>query len=349
MYQLFKKIAFQFDPEFAHHLSIKGLQAFPGVTSSLFNLGNILDEEKYQVKLGPNQWSFPIGLAAGLDKNAECINFFSNIAFGAIEVGTVTPMPQEGNEKPRLFRLPEQASLRNRMGFNNDGADEVFKNIMGSSPNRKILGVNLGKNKLTAQEDAFKDYQILYDKFHSIADYLVVNISSPNTPGLRDLQKTEEMKVLFDGLKDRRKDHPCPLYLKISPDVAMEDLTGIVELCANYDLTGIIATNTTIMPDLGNGGISGKLVKERSKNIRNEVLRIIKANDYPLQVIGVGGVDCFEDLHDFWKHGGKCMQLYTSFIYQGPRVLYDIKKGIDKLLKEKACSNVEELIKKLQE
>jgi dihydroorotate dehydrogenase len=348
MYQLFKKIAFQFDPEFAHHLSIKGLQTFPGVTSSLFNLGQAFDSERYQVQLGPNKWSFPIGLAAGLDKNAECINFFSNIPFGAVEVGTVTPMPQAGNDKPRLFRIPEQASLRNRMGFNNDGADEVLKNIKGSSSKRKVLGVNLGKNKVTSQEDAFKDYQKLYDKFHSVADYLVVNISSPNTPGLRDLQKTEEMKVLFDGLASRRKENPKPLYLKISPDVANDDVPGIVELCHNYNLTGIIATNTTIMPDLGNGGISGRLVKDRSKNIRNLVLKTVRENNYNLEVIGVGGVDCFEDLLDFWKNGGKCMQLYTSFIYHGPQVLYDIKKGIDKMLNEKSCSNVEELIKKLQ-
>lgn len=348
MYQLFKKIAFQLDPEFAHHLSIKGLQTFPGITSSIFNLGHFLDEEKYQVQLGPNKWSFPIGLAAGLDKNAECINFFSNIPFGAVEVGTVTPKPQEGNDKPRLFRIPEQASLRNRMGFNNEGADEVYKNIKGSAAKRKCLGVNLGKNKVTSQEDAFKDYQILYDKFHSVADYLVVNISSPNTPGLRDLQKTEEMKVLFDGLADRRKKNPCPLYLKISPDVAIEDLPGIVELCANYNLTGIIATNTTIMPELGNGGISGKLVKNRSKSVRHEVLKIVREKNYSLEVIGVGGVDCFEDLLEFWKHGGKCMQLYTSFIYQGPQVLFEIKKGIDHLLQEKSCANVEELIKKVQ-
>lgn len=348
MYQFFKKLAFQFDPELAHHLSIKGLHTFPGLTASLFNVGEELEAKKYQVQLGPNTWSFPVGLAAGLDKNAECINFFAKIPFGAVEVGTVTPLPQSGNPKPRLFRLPKESSLRNQMGFNNEGADEVFKNISSSSDRSlKVLGVNLGKNKVTSQEDAHKDYQKLYDKFHALADYLVINISSPNTPGLRDLQKTQEMQILFEGLKERRQKNPCPLYLKISPDVALEDLPGIVKLCQDYNLTGIIATNTTIMPELGAGGISGKLIKQRSQKVRNQVLTIVRENNYPLEVIGVGGVDCFEDLLDFWQHGGKCMQLYTSFIYHGPKVLYNIKQGIDEMLKEKSCENVEELLKKL--
>lgn len=349
MYNLFKRVAFSLDAEVAHHLSIKTLSIFPKIAASFFTKhSKEIESGKYAIELNGNKWMFPIGLAAGLDKNAESVDFFASLPFGAIEVGTVTPLPQVGNDKPRLFRLKEDFSLRNRMGFNNEGMEFVFHNVINSQKNGKVLGVNLGKNKITEQEKAADDYLKLYENFHSVCDYLVINISSPNTPGLRDLQNTAELKNIFEKLVEVRKKSNTPLYLKISPDLSTEDIPDIVDLCCEYQLSGIIATNTTIMPEKGEGGVSGRLIKDRSALIRNKVLEVIKSKQVNLDVIGVGGVDSFEDLLQFWQAGGKAMQLYTSFIYHGPQVLFDIKEGIDRELKKKNCDNVTALIKKIQ-
>jgi len=326
IYPLFKKIAFTLDAEKAHHLSIQTLAKFPGLSARCVENYSYKKNLSQTLKCGLT-FPYPIALAAGLDKNAECINFFNKLAFGAIEVGTVTPLAQKGNDKPRLFRLKSDESLLNRMGFNNDGMETVYQNIVNSNKSSAPLGVNLGKNKITSEENAPQDYRVLYKKFAPVADYLVVNVSSPNTPGLRDLQKVDSLKKIFDALKEERINCHKPLFIKISPDMDLDDARDIVDLALEYKLAGIIATNTTIRPDIGLGGVSGRLIKDKAQIMRNYVLGLTKNTN--LDVIGVGGVDSFEDLKDFWNHGGQVMQIYTSFIYQGPSVLNNIYSMIN--------------------
>ncbi len=335
------------DAEKAHELSIKALSSFPRTMAEAFG-GDLQDKEKYQVDLNTMSWSFPVGLAAGLDKNAKAIDFFARIPFGAIEVGTVTPVGQVGNPKPRLFRYLKEESLRNCMGFNNDGAGRVLKNILSSERLGKVLGVNLGKNKDTSAENAHLDYLSLFKTFKDNCDYLVINVSSPNTPGLRDLQRHESMREIFESLEEERETCSTPLFIKISPDLPLDSLEGIVDLAREFRLSGIIATNTTIMEERGSGGISGKLLSKKGKIVRDRLLELMA--DYPdLDLIGVGGISCFDDVWDFWKKGGKACQIYSSFIFQGPDVLFEIKSGIDKKLKETGYKNVKELLKNIKD
>lgn len=346
IYNLFKSVAFQMDPESAHNQSMALLSKFPGSISTFLGVNEKQFDKNYDLSVtlnDGNNWSFPVGLAAGLDKNAEAISFFSQILFGAVEVGTVTPMPQAGNPKPRMFRLVEDESLLNRMGFNNDGADRVLKNILSSDRHGKVLGVNLGKNKATPAEKAHEDYQFLYSAFAPQANYLVINVSSPNTPGLRDLQNIDSLKVIFDALKEEREKVRVPLYLKVSPDLSHDDLPAIVKLASDYKLSGIIATNTTINKEIGEGGVSGKLALEKSRSCRNRLLEIMK-DDGSLDLIGVGGISEYKDLVDFWKNGGKVCQIYTSFIYNGPGVLVGMKKELEKTLKKNQLGSLQELL-----
>jgi dihydroorotate dehydrogenase len=334
------------DPEKAHELTISLLSRFPGILSKA--VGQDIDSTKYQISLGDLKWSFPVGLAAGLDKNAEAIDFFSRTLFGAVEVGTVTPKAQPGNPKPRMFRYVEEESLRNRMGFNNLGADRVYKNICDQIPTSKVLGINLGKNKITSEEEAFKDYVTLYNKFSPVGDYLVINVSSPNTPGLRDLQSTDKLKVIFEALEGERKKNSVPLYLKISPDQSFDDVGPIIELAQTFNLAGIIATNTTIMESRGTGGISGKLCSEKSKAMRRFVLERASGNRN-FEVIGVGGISDFSDLFEFWKLGGKAVQIYTSFIFKGPDILDYFKDEIDKALLKNKVQTLNELLENIDQ
>lgn len=335
------------DAEKAHELSIKALSNFPLAMSDAFG-GDIEGSERYRVKLNSMDWNFPVGLAAGLDKNAKAINFFSRIPFGAIEVGTVTPLPQVGNDRPRLFRYVDEESLRNCMGFNNDGAEEVLKNILSSDKLSKKLGVNLGKNKITEAENAHLDYLSLYKTFKDHCDYLVINVSSPNTPGLRDLQRHESMREIFESLEEERKTSSTPLFIKISPDLPLDSLEGIVHLAREFKLSGIIATNTTIMKERGAGGVSGKLLSERGRLVREKLLDIMRGTP-ELDLIGVGGISSFDDVWDFWKMGGKVCQIYSSFIFQGPTVLQEIKAGIDQKLLDNNLSNVQDLLKNIKD
>lgn len=344
LYSLFKKVAFKIDPEVMHEFSMGMFSKFPHSLCQTFG-GGLSSDSRYEVELGTLKWSFPIGLAAGLDKNAEAIDFFSQLGFGAIEVGTVTPKPQDGNAKPRLFRYPEEESLRNCMGFNNFGSEHIYQNIVSSERNGRLLGVNLGKNKVTSQEEAPLDYQMLYQKFAPIADYLVINVSSPNTPNLRDLQQKDGMEKILKALVAVREQRPCPLFIKTSPDATYEDLEGIIELASIYNLEGLIATNTTIMSERGQGGVSGKLLREKAREVRNFMLSKMPTE---LQFIGVGGVESIDDLIDFWQHGGKVMQIYSSFIYQGPEILKKFAHEIDQLFLKYDARNVEELIQKVR-
>lgn len=323
------------NPEWVHDFS---MESFSQIEKHL-SIPKINDQEK--IKVGSIDWPSPIGLAAGLDKNAAAINFFSKLSFGAVEVGTVTLKPQSGNNYPRLMRLKSQKSLRNRMGFNNLGSNLILENIIKSNRHGKILGVNIGKNKDTTQEEAFEEYLKLYEMFSTVSDYLIINVSSPNTPGLRSLQSKSSLEALLSTLDQARINRPRDLYVKISPDLNLKDLESIIEVAISKKLTGIIATNTTIIPEYGAGGISGTLLKEKSKQVRKLCLDIAKDD---LEIIGVGGVDSFEDLWDFWKMGGKVMQIYSSFIYQGPKILLQIKKEIEKMKIRNKILNTEDLI-----
>ena len=341
-YDLFKAVAFKVDAEQIHHASMKTLSVAP----QLAKLFPTVSDNKYRLTSNNLSWSFPVGLAAGFDKNAQCINFFDNLGFGAIEVGTVTKLEQAGNPRPRIFRYPESESLRNAMGFPNQGADKILKQIKKIKTKQISLGVNLGKNKLTTQEDTPAEYAELYRKFSPFCDYLVINISSPNTQGLRSFQKKEQLAPLLAAIKFEHKICQKPLFLKISPDLNFEDITLICELVKEYDLDGVIATNTSADHNLGAGGLSGKDIKIRSRSVRQKICECL-AEDKSKTIIGVGGIDCFEDILDFWKMGGDFTQIYTSFIYQGPQILNDIKLGIDHELKKHGLSNLEELLESI--
>lgn len=347
-YNLFKSVAFQLDAEVAHNQSMALLSRFPESLATFVGAHERLLEESEGLELGltlrdGNHWTFPVGLAAGLDKNAEAINFFTAIPFGAVEVGTVTPKAQEGNPKPRMFRLKEEESLLNRMGFNNGGMEKVFKNLQKSDRHGKVVGVNLGKNKVTPAEKAPEEYQVLFEKFAPVASYLVVNVSSPNTPGLRDLQNIESLRLIFDAMTDLRKKVNTPLYLKISPDLSLDDIPEIVDLAHEYHLAGLIATNTTIRKDLGVGGISGRLLKEKGRVMRQKVLEVMGPQSN-LELIGVGGISDFSDLETFWKDGGRATQVYTSFIYQGPEMLLKWRQNLIERFRERQVKSFEELL-----
>lgn len=345
-YQLFKKMAFSMDAEKAHTFSLNLLAHYPHLLS--FVQGELdSDVSKFELQVGRNRWKFPVGLAAGLDKNGEAIEFFSRIFFGAVEVGTVTPLAQAGNEKPRLFRYIEEESLRNCMGFNNEGAEVLFKNVIGALRNKRPLGINLGKNKLTPEREAPQDYQKLYRKFAKIADYLVVNVSSPNTPGLRDLQKASELEEIFKALEDQRKEQDCPLYLKIAPDINTEDLPSIIEVVKKYKLEGLMATNTTIMPERGIGGVSGKLLYEKAHHVRSLCLDHLKETP-EVEFIGIGGFSNFDQMWEYWKSGGRALQIYSAFIFQGPSLLKEIARELEIKMEYFGVSNFEDLLKEIQ-
>ncbi|MBP5296797.1 MAG: quinone-dependent dihydroorotate dehydrogenase [Bacteriovoracaceae bacterium] len=342
VYQQFRDIAFCLNPELAHNLTLWAGKHFPQL-ATFFGRGV---HSQLQLQVGSVKWPFPIGLAAGLDKEAEALNFFGLMPLGAIECGTVTPKPQEGNPRPRLWRYVDEESLRNAMGFNNSGMATIKNNILQFKQKKQsrvhaILGANLGKNKITSRQDAPEDYVQGYNTLAPVVDYIALNVSSPNTPGLRDLQNSDDLDRIFAALAPARQKCPKDLYLKVAPDLSEAQLAQIVETAAKHQLTGIIATNTTIIPTRGNGGCSGKILKAKARSVRHQILQLCKS--YNLEVIGVGGVDGLADLWDFWQHGGKVMQLFTSFIFQGPPMLYKIQTQLETLLKMHKLRTLDEL------
>lgn len=219
---------------------------------------------------------------------------------------------------PRLFRYPDEQNLRNQMGFNNNGMEEMRQNILGQNRNNKALGINLGKNKVTSSEEAWRDYQKSYTFLKDQADYIVVNVSSPNTPGLRDLQTSKGLEDILKSIVDvREKDDPA-LFVKVSPDLNLQDLDSIIDLVNDFNIQGLIATNTTIMPEYGTGGMSGKILFPKSKKIRSHILKRIE--NMNLDLIGVGGFSSFEEIYDFWREGGTFVQIYSSFIFKGQNI-----------------------------
>ena len=275
----------------------------------------------------------PVGLAAGFDKNALLFDEFAQYGFGFVEIGTVTPKPQPGNPKKRLFRLKEDEAIINRMGFNNDGVDEIAARLK----NRRsdvIIGGNIGKNKVTPNEKATEDYLICFEKLFDVVDYFVVNVSSPNTPNLRELQDKEPLTALLSALEEqnRAKSHPKPILLKIAPDLTDEQLLDIIDIVKDTGIAGVIATNTTLSREGlhsknkdETGGLSGKPVRERS----TEVIRFLsEKSGKAFPIIGVGGIHSAEDAIEKLEAGADLVQLYTGFIYEGPTLVSDINKRL---------------------
>ena len=338
MYKLFiRPILFLFGPEQAHHITtslLKIISKIPGGISIfkwLFHYKNKnLEREVFGIR-----FNNPIGLAAGFDKEAQFIDEFASFGFGFIEIGTITPKGQPGNPPPRLFRLKEDEALINRMGFNNKGVEHAVEELKKRKSN-VIVGGNIGKNKITPNDEAFRDYELCFEALYEHVDYFAVNVSSPNTPNLRELQEKEPLKQLLLRLKERnnQKKHQKPILLKIAPDLSDEQLDDILEIVEEVDLAGVIATNTTISRDglmtdksrineIGNGGLSGKPVRERS----TQVIRYLKNNaKNPFPIIGVGGINSPEDALEKLKAGASLVQLYTGFIYQGPSLIKRINK-----------------------
>lgn len=331
LYPLIKSLLFTMEPERAHELALHVAQLNP----SLGKLGARNHCPELMTKVGNCLWHFPVGLAAGLDKNAQALSYFENQGFGALECGTITLRPQDGNPKPRVWRYPAEESLRNAMGFPNGGLKLALSHL-GQKEVTIPIGANIGKNKESTPEESIEELALLLEALYEEVDYFTINVSSPNTPGLRALQERSYLSELFTELNQHRKGKD--LYLKIAPDLQEDKVIELTRLANEYKLTGIIATNTTIMPERGPGGVSGKLLLDRSRQVREWVLR----ENTALEVIGVGGFSGPADVFDFWKQGGKAVQIYTAYVYQGPSLLKNIQRHVERMLKNSGLRNLEE-------
>ena len=338
MYSLLRFFLFMFPPEKAHYLAMDLLS----IGLKLPVIRNIL-KHQYQSNtqhpvtfLGIN-FPNPIGLAAGFDKDARWLHLLKNLGFGFVEVGTVTPLPQDGNPKPRLFRLKKDLALINRMGFNNQGIDAMVTRLK-NRPEGLIVGGNIGKNKVTPNDKAIEDYRICFEKIYPWVDYIVVNVSSPNTPGLRELQEKEFLTNLFRELHALRSQYETqkPILLKIAPDLTPEALQEIADTVQECDIEGIIATNTTISRErlicnketldaIGAGGLSGAPVRGKSNEVIAQ-LRQMLGKDYP--VMGVGGIFTAKDIREKKAAGANLYQVYTGFVYQGPGMVKQLLSGL---------------------
>lgn len=340
MYKLLiKPILFCFTPETAHHVTfacVKFLFKIPGV-SSIFRLIYAVEDKRLERTVFGITFPNPVGLAAGFDKDGKIVDEFSALGFGFIEIGTVTPVPQVGNDKPRLFRLPKDEAVINRMGFNNGGMKEIAARLR-KRKSKVLIGGNIGKNKITPNEEAVNDYINAFNELFDCVDYFVVNVSSPNTPGLRALQEKEPLKKILNSLQEVNKQKAVskPILLKIAPDLTNEQLDDIVEIITETKLAGIIATNTTISRDglttpkeeveaIGMGGLSGRPLTVRS----TEVIRyLVKKSNGTIPVIGVGGIHSPQDALDKLEAGASLIQLYSGFIYEGPALVGAINKAL---------------------
>ncbi|MCH2214634.1 MAG: quinone-dependent dihydroorotate dehydrogenase [Flavobacteriales bacterium] len=336
---LLRKTLFQLSAEQAHNFSfgfLKFIFQLPFAKSLFYASFNVnhpsLEREVFGIK-----FKNPVGLAAGFDKNARLYNEFSFMGFGFVEIGTVTPKPQDGNAKPRLFRLHSDEGLINRMGFNNDGVKKVVGRLKGRYTS-VIIGGNIGKNKVTPNENALDDYLVLLNELYDVVDYFTVNVSSPNTPGLRELQEKEPLTKLLKALKEEaaKKSFGKPILLKIAPDLTDSQLDDIVDIVMETQVDGIIATNTTIdrsglltpekeVEKMGAGGLSGKPLSHRS----TEVIRYIhEKSKGSIPIVGVGGIHSAKDALEKLDAGASLVQLYTGFVYEGPGLVKRINEKI---------------------
>lgn len=338
MYHLLRKILFCFDAEEVHYFSMNFLVFI--CRSSL--LRNILKKkftpagEQFSTKILGLTFRNRVGLAAGFDKNAKYLRELETLGFGFVEIGTVTPLPQEGNPKPRLFRLPEDKALINRMGFNNEGAKAAAVRIRAYRSKEKnfkmIIGGNIGKNKYTPNEDAWKDYEICFNELHDTVDYFVVNVSSPNTPGLRDLQQKESLRKILTALQQINKSKKIqrPLLLKIAPDLSEKDLDDVIDLAEEIKLDGLVAANTTIRRDnlltskrkiekIGAGGLSGKPLYNDSEMMTQKICSRVS-----MPVISSGGIFSAHHAQRRFHLGAALVQVWTGFIYEGPGIVKNL-------------------------
>ncbi len=332
MYSLLRPFLFSLSPEKAHHLTFALLE-LPGAT---LLSGGAAPPKDAAIEVMGLRFPGPVGLAAGMDKDAKHVDALGRIGFGFVEVGTVTPVAQPGNDRPRLFRLKPDHALINRMGFNNGGVNAAVERLRRQQPGI-IVGGNIGKNKVTPNEQAIDDYVKCFEALHDVVDYFVVNVSSPNTPGLRALQEKGPLLAILNELKrrDASKSVHRPILLKIAPDLINEQLEDIVVVVQESGIAGVIATNTTISRDglvtpksevdaIGEGGVSGAPVRARS----TEVVRYLRGRlPRPVVIIGVGGVDSAEAAIEKLEAGADLVQVYTGLVYQGPALLKRINEA----------------------
>jgi dihydroorotate dehydrogenase len=340
MYNLLRNILFFFDAEKVHYFSMNALKAICKI-----GLFRIIIRKSYAAEMPVNainlEFINPVGLGAGFDKNAKYLTELETLGFGFVEIGTVTPKPQDGNDKPRLFRLPKDKALINRMGFNNEGAEIISKRLSSwrkNNPNSKlIIGGNIGKNKSTPNEEAWKDYEICFKALYHDADYFVVNVSSPNTPGLRALQEKDSLKQIFAVLQKNNPNQKS-ILLKIAPDLSFEQVDDIIDLWQEIHLDGLIVSNTTIdrnnlktpateIEKIGMGGLSGLPILEKSTAL---VKYIHEKTEGKLFIIGSGGIFTPQQALAKIKAGATLVQVWTGFIYEGPAIVKNIIKGIKK-------------------
>jgi dihydroorotate dehydrogenase len=342
MYTLLRQLLFNFTPESVHHFSmdlLRNVNRF-GVTRSLLKNSFSCTDPSLEKNVFGLNFPNPVGLGAGFDKNAFYLNELAALGFGFVEIGTVTPLPQTGNEQPRLFRLPKDKALINRMGFNNNGVKAIRGRLQSWKNDPKhlplIVGGNIGKNKITSNEDAWKDYEICFRELFDVVDYFVVNVSSPNTPGLRELQEKDSLLKILSNLQDINGGQASrkPILLKIAPDLSQEQLDDIIDLSAEVKLDGLVATNTTInreglstaagtVQKIGNGGLSGKPLRERSTEV---VQYIHKQTGGKIPIVASGGVFNGAHAEKKIKAGASLIQVWTGFIYEGPAIAKRICK-----------------------
>lgn len=346
-YQNLKKIMFKLEPETAHTVAGIGLRAMAhctpllGCVKNRYFVSNPILRQQFFGRTFHN----PVGLAAGFDKNGQYILSTPALGFGFTEIGTVTPLSQEGNPKPRLFRLIEDESIQNAMGFNNHGAEYMLERLKKLYFFDYPIGINIGKNKITPENIALRDYKILFETFKNHGDYIVINISSPNTPGLRDLQNEQFIRDIFTAAKEITSQ---PVLLKIAPDMEAEDAIKLCKTAIDAGAAGIIATNTTIDYSLATdpnkqdfGGLSGKVLQEKSYQLFKAIAK--ELHDKTM-LISVGGIDSAEEVYKRIKAGASLVQLYTPFIYHGPKLIKDINQGLINLLESDGYSHISEAI-----
>jgi len=339
---IIRPLLFCFDAETAHHLTVsilKSIGRIPGARLALASCFGYRSKSLHRTVAGLH-FENPVGLAAGFDKNGVLIDEMASLGFGFIEIGTLTPKAQAGNERPRLFRLPADQAIVNRMGFNNEGVEAAVMRLRHRTA-RVVVGGNIGKNKNTPNEEAFADYAVCFEALFPWVDYFVVNVSSPNTPGLRTLQEKEPLQNLLQRIRalNQQKSKPKPVFLKIAPDLTAEQLDDVVAILLTTQTDGVIATNTTVsreglatnaetLAQIGAGGLSGRPLTNRS----NEVIRYLRKQLGPaFPIIGVGGINTPEDAVEKIKAGADLVQLYTGLVYQGPALVKRTLRAIEQM------------------
>ena len=336
---IFRPVLFWFSPESVHHLVVNGLKVLfkiPGA-GRLINKLTQVNDPRLEIEVFGLKFKNPVGIAAGFDKQAELYNELSNFGFGFIEIGTVTPKGQPGNPKPRLFRLPQDQALINRMGFNNGGVNNAVKNLK-KRKTAVIIGGNIGKNTLTPNSEAIEDYVLCFRQLFDFVDYFVVNVSCPNITDLHELQDQDSLMKILGKIQElnHTKAHPKPILLKVSPDLNNKQLDEVIEIVKRTKIDGVVATNTTIsrqnlktdddrIKKIANGGLSGKPITDRS----TEVIRYLsEKSGKAFPIIGVGGIFTVEDALEKLHAGADLVQVYTGFIYEGPFIAKKINKAL---------------------